>query len=196
MHDRRAPPVGANQRAHSPPSLSLSHCTVGPTCRRWFPRVRPLSLSLPRRPHLSAVPNLSPTISRRGRAHVHSFSGHVRAPFGPRALLAHLSSLICALCPALSPSLSLCPRVQRTPPSPADAHCLFYGHRRARAPSSATMSFTLLSAARDTLRCALSLPVVSGPRSPEHLLRSRSPPPLPRRTLAPPPLLRDSSASA
>jgi hypothetical protein len=122
----------------TPLPLSLSHCTVGPTYRRWFPRVHPLSLSLPRRPHLSAVPNLSPTISRRGRAHVRSFSGHVRAPFEPRALLAHLSYLICALCPALLPSLSLCPRVQRTPPPPADAHCLFYGHRRARAPSSAT----------------------------------------------------------
>jgi hypothetical protein len=37
-----------------------------------------------------------------------------RAPFEPRALLAHLPSSICALCPALSPSLPLCPRELRT----------------------------------------------------------------------------------
>jgi hypothetical protein len=36
------------------------------------------------------------------------------APFEPRALLAHLPSSICALCPALSPSLSLYTRKSRT----------------------------------------------------------------------------------
>jgi hypothetical protein len=119
-----------------------------------------------------------------------------RAPFEPRALLAHLSSLICALCPTLSPSLSLCPRVQGAPPPPAVDRYLFCGRCRARAPSSATVSSTLLSAARDTLRCALFFPVASGPHSPERFLRSRSPPPSPGRALVPPPLLRNASASA
>jgi hypothetical protein len=172
---------------------------VGLTCRRWFPHVRPLSLSLSCRPHVSAVPNLSPTISppwTHPRPRVLQPRPRPRAPFEPRALLAHLSSLICALCPTLSPSLLLCPCVQRALPPPADAHCLFCGHHRARAPSSATVSFALLSSTRDTLRCALSLPTASGPRSPEHFLSSRSPPPSPRRTLASPSLLHDSNASA
>ena len=70
---------------------------------------------------------------------------------------AHLPSLICALCPAPLPSLLLCPREQGAPPPSADAHRLFRGRRCARAPFSATVSFALPSATRDTLRCALSL---------------------------------------
>jgi hypothetical protein len=97
-----------------------------------------------------------------------------RTPFEPRALLAHLPSLICVLCQTLSLSLSLCPCEQRAPPPPADDHCLFRGRRHARAPSIATVSFAFLSAAQDTLRCALSLPAASGPRSPVQFLRSRS----------------------
>jgi hypothetical protein len=153
----------------------------------------PLCLSLPRGPGLSApssrtrprfslcpavptcqlVLNLPPTISppwTRPQPRVLRPRPRPRAPFEPRALLAHLSSLVCALCPTLSPSLSLCPRVQGAPPPPAVDRCLFRGRRRARAPSSATVSSALLSAARDTLRCALSLPVASSPRSPEFLL--------------------------
>jgi hypothetical protein len=147
----------------SAPSLPLSRCPVGQTCRCWFPRMRPLSLSLPRRPHLSAVLNLPSTISptwTRPRSRVLRPRPCARAPFEPRALLAHLSYLICALCPTLSPSLSVCPREHRALPPPADAHCLFRGHHHTRAPSSATVSSALLSAARDTLRCALSLPCV------------------------------------
>jgi hypothetical protein len=196
MLDRRAPPVDASLSA---PYLSPSLCPVGQSCwhRSFLPRARSLSLS--RHPHLSAIHNLPPMISppwTRPRPCVLRPHPCARAPFELRALLAHLFSLICALCQILSPSLSLCPREQRAPPSPADDHCLFRGRRRARAPSSATVSSTLLSAARDTLRCALSLPVAPVPCSPEHFLRSQSPPPSPRRTLAPPPLLRDASASA
>jgi hypothetical protein len=168
MPDRRAPPVSANQRALSPP---LSRCPVGQTSRR-RPLTRALVLSLFRRPHLSIVLNLPPTISppwTRPRPRV------LRPRPCPRALLAHLPSLICALCPTLSPSLSLYPRVQGAPPSSVDAQCLFRGHRRAHAPSSAAVSSALLSPARDTLRCALSLPAASGLRSPEQFLRSRSP---------------------
>jgi hypothetical protein len=168
VSDRRVPPVGANQRAHSPPSLSC--CTVGLTCWRRCPCVCVLSLSLPCRPHLSVVLNLPPTISpswTRPRPCVLRPRPCARAPFEPRALLAHLSSLICTLYPTLSPSLSLCPLKQGALPPPADAHYLFCGRCRARAPSNATVSFPLLSAAWDTLRCALSLHAASGPRSPE-----------------------------
>jgi hypothetical protein len=130
-----------------------------------------LSLSLSRRPHLSAVLNLPPTISppwTRPRPRV------LQPRPSPRALLAHLPSLICALYPALSPSLSLCPREPRASPPPADVHRLFRGRRCARVPSSATVSFTLLSATRDILWCALPLSGLSGLRSSEWFLRSRS----------------------
>ena len=118
-------PIGAVALAHARfPSL----CPIDPTCQR--------------------VPNLSPTISSswtRPRQRV------LRPRPSPRALLAHLPSSICALCPALSPSLSLA--------LPTRTENLrnrqFRGRHCARAPSSATVSFTLPSATRDTLRCAL-----------------------------------------
>jgi hypothetical protein len=94
-------------------------------CRSLPPRL--LSLSLSRRPHLSAVPNLSPTTSppwTRPRPHVFRPRPCARAPFEPRALLAHLPSLICSFCQTPSPSLSLCPRMQRAPPPPSTATCL------------------------------------------------------------------------
>jgi hypothetical protein len=136
--------------------VRFSLCPTVPTCQ--------LVLNLP--------PMISPPWTRP-RPRVLRPRSCPRAPFEPRALLAHLSSLICALCPTLSPSLSLCPRVQGAPPPPAIDRCLFCGRRRARAPSSATVSFALLSVARDTLRL-----------------------PSPHRALAPPTLLRDASASA
>jgi hypothetical protein len=171
--NRRAPPVGANPSAPTP---SLSRCSVGPICqRRSFP---PHPLSLSRCPHLSAVPNLSPTISppwTRPRPRVPRPRPRARAPFESRALLAHLPSLICALSQTPSSSLSLYPREQRAPPPPAVGCCLFCSHHRARAPSFASVSSASLSAARDTLWCALPLSGSSGPRSPERFLRSRSP---------------------
>jgi hypothetical protein len=159
---------------------------VGQSCRRRSPPPRPLSLC-PAVPTCQLVLNLPPTISMswtRPRPRVLRPRPRPCAPFEPRSLLAHLSSLICALYPTLSPSLSLCPRVQGPPPPPAVDRCLFCGCRRARAPFSVTVSSALLSAARDTLRCALSFPAASGPRSPERFMRSRSPPPSPRRALA------------
>jgi hypothetical protein len=143
---------------------------VGQSCRR---RSSPRALSLSRRPYLSAVSKLSPTISppwTRPRPCILRPRLSPLAPFEPCALLAHLPSLICALCPAPSPSLSLCPREQRAPPPSTDAHRLFCGRYCARAPSSATVSFALLSAALETLWCALSLLAASGPRSTEHFL--------------------------
>jgi hypothetical protein len=136
-----------------------------------FPRA--LSLSL-----CPAVPNLSPTISPPWtcpQLRVLRPRPCARAPFEPRALFAHLPSLICALCQTLSLSLSLCPRVQRAPPPPAVDRCPFCDHRRVHAPSCATVSFASPSAARDTLWCARPLSGSSGPRSPERFLRSRSP---------------------
>jgi hypothetical protein len=135
------------------PSLSLSLCPAIPTCQ-------PIS-------------NLSPTISpswTRPRPRVLRPRPSPRDPFEPRALLAHLPSLICALCPAPSPSLSLCLREPRAPPPPADAHRLFCGRRCAHAPSSATVSFALPSATWYILRCALSLPAAPDTRSPGHFL--------------------------
>jgi hypothetical protein len=161
---------------HSPSfSLSLSR---GPNLSALVLPRAPAPLSLSRRPHLSAVSNLSPTISpswTRPRPRVLWPRPSPHAPFEPRALLAHLPSPICALYPAPSPSLSQCPRESRAPPPPADVHRLFHGCRCARAPSSSTVSFALLSATWDTLQCTLSLPAVPGPCSPERFLRSQSP---------------------
>jgi hypothetical protein len=160
MPDRRAPPVGANQLALSPPlSLSLprgsglsapssrmlarfSLCLTDPTCQ--------LVLNLP--------PTISPSWTHP-RPRVLRPHPRTCAPFEPRALLAHLPSLICALCQTLSPSLSLCPRVQGAPPPPVVDRCLFCRRRCVCTPSSATVSSASLSAARDTFRCALSLSV-------------------------------------
>jgi hypothetical protein len=160
-----------------------------------FSPPRPLSLSLSCRAHLSVIPNLSPTISPPWTLpHPHVLRPRPRphAPFEPRALLAHPSSLICALCP----TLSLCPRVQGAPPLPTDVRCPFCGHRRAHASSFALVSSASPLAARDTLRCAFSLSAASSPRSPKQSSRVGSPATVACRALAPPSLLRDSSASA
>jgi hypothetical protein len=169
--DRRAPPIGASLSA---PYLSL--CPVGHCCWR---RSLPLP---PRAPTLSlcpAVPTYQssstsrPRSPRRGRAHDRTFSGHVQAPAPLLSLTPCSPTPPLSFAPSAQPSrpLSRSAHVnQGAPPLPADAQCLFRGRRRARAPSSATVSFALLSAARDTLRCALFLPAASGPRSPEHFL--------------------------
>jgi hypothetical protein len=169
------PRLSAPTRARS---LPLSHCSVRPSCwRRSFPP-HSLSLYLSRRPHLSAVPNLSPTISpswTRPRPRDLRPRPRACAPFEPRALLAHLPSLICALSQTPSPSLSLFPREQRAPPPPVVDCCPFCGHHRVRALSRANVSSASLSAARDTLQCALQLSGSTGPRSPERFLHRRSP---------------------
>jgi hypothetical protein len=71
------------------------------------------SLSAPPTPLVSASLTSRPRTPHRGRAHDRVLRPRPspRAPFEPRALLAHLPSSICALCPALS----LCPREPRTP---------------------------------------------------------------------------------
>jgi hypothetical protein len=174
LPDRRVLPVGANPIA--PLSLSLSVASARPVGAS-SPEHTRSPLSVPPSPPISHLSPLAHDLSpwTRPRPRVLRPRSSPRAPFEPRALLAHLPSHICALYPAPSPSLSLCPREPRAPPPPADVYRLFCGRRCARAPSSATMSFALPSATRDTLRCALSLPTVPGPRSPEQFLRSRSP---------------------
>jgi hypothetical protein len=103
-------------RAFSPP---LSRCPVGQACQR-----RPLacalaSLSISPTPPVSSSSTprpRSPAVDAPMSVRSLTTSAHPR-PFEPRALLAHLPSLICALYQALSPSLSLCYR------SPSTAAC-------------------------------------------------------------------------
>jgi hypothetical protein len=175
----RAPATARPLRLTGGSHLSAQACALTPSpSAPWARAVGTVlfpapTLSLSRHPHLSAVSNLPPTISppwTRPSPRVLRPRLCACAHFEPRALLAHLPSLICAQCLAPSPSLSLCPREPRAPPLPDDAHRLFHGCRCARAPFSATVSFALPSVTQDTLRCALSLSISSGPRSPEHLL--------------------------
>jgi hypothetical protein len=166
--DRRVPPVCANQRALSPPlslprgpDLSVLVPSRAPTLPLSAPPSPPVSRPQPSAHDLPVVDALttarSPTTSVRPRP--------TRPP-----LLSHLRRLPNSL--ALSLTL---PTRAESSATAADTHCLFCGRCRARAPSSATVSSILLLAARDTLRCALSLPAASGPHSPKQLLRSRSP---------------------
>jgi hypothetical protein len=175
LPDKRVPPVGATLSA---PSLPLSLYPVGQPCRCRCSRPRSLSPSL--RP---AVPTYQPSSTsrprspRRGRAHDCAFSGHDRAPaplLNP-VPCSPTSPLPFAPSAQLSRPLSRSAHANREPPPPpADVHRLFRGRRCARAPSSSTVSFALPSATQDTLRCALPLYGLSGPRSPEWFVRSRS----------------------
>jgi hypothetical protein len=104
------PRLSAPTRAHSLPLSLLLLCGAELSAPFFFPTP---TLSLSRRPHLLVVPNLSPTISTswtRPHPHVPRPCPRAQAPFEPRALLAHLPSLTCALSQTPSPSLSLCPR--------------------------------------------------------------------------------------
>jgi hypothetical protein len=140
-----------------------------------FP-VPALSLFVPPSPSIShpQPPAHDPPPWTRPRPRVLRPRPRACAPFEPRALLAHLPSLICALSRAPSLSLPLCARDQRTPPPLTVGRCLFCNHCCARAPSFASVSSASPLAARDTLRCALPLSGLPGPRSPERFLHSRS----------------------
>jgi hypothetical protein len=175
VSDRRASPVGADPSALTLPSLSLS-LLCGADLSVLFPSRVP-ALSLSRRPHLSARPqppahDLPPWTRTRPRVLRHVCAP---APLLSLAPCSPTSPLSFAPSAKSSRPLSLCPRVQGAPPPPTVDYCLFCGHRRVRIPSSATVSSASLSAARDTLRCALSLSAASDPRSPEQSSRSRSP---------------------
>jgi hypothetical protein len=139
----------------SAPFFSLRARSLSP------PPTPPISSSSTSRPRSPAVD--APTFARSSVTSAHPRPAH------PPPL-----SQLRPLPDSLALSLTL-PRVQGAPPPPAVDRCLFCGHHRIRAPTSATVSFALLSAARDTLRCALFLSVSSGPRSPEQSSRGRSP---------------------
>jgi hypothetical protein len=162
----QAGPASTPTRARTSPSLSVPWASLVGVV---LSRAPVLSLSVPPSPPVSLSLTSRPQSPRRGRAHDRAFSGHVRAPApllspAPCSPTSPLSFAPSAQLPR--PSLSLCLRKLRAPPPPVDAHRLFCGRRCARAPSSATVSFALPSAARDTLRCALSLPATPGPCSP------------------------------
>jgi hypothetical protein len=170
----------------SAPSLPLSLAAPWARPIGVVSLARARSLSLSRHPHLSARPQPpthdllvvdAPTSARSPATSVPLLS---LAPYSPTSPL------------SFAPSLSLCPCVQRAPPSPTIDRCLICGHCPVRAPSSATVSSASLSAARDTLRCALSLSAAFGLRSPEQL--AGAPPSSPRRVLVLLLLLHDSSA--
>jgi hypothetical protein len=137
-------------------------------------------LSLSHRPHLSDRPQPPahiPPLWTRPRPRDLRPPPHILAHFEPHAPLAHFPLLTCALSRTLSPPLSLCARDQVALPPLTEDHRSFCDRRRARAPSVASVSSASPSATRDTLRFAFSIPGLPGPRSPEHFLRSRSPPP-------------------
>jgi hypothetical protein len=149
---------------------------VGEAYQRRFSRLRarfPLCPADPTcQPSLTSRPRSLPWT--RPRPCVHRPRPRAHAPFEPRALLAHLPSLTCTLSQTRSPSLSLCPREQRAPPPLIIGRYPFCDYHRARTPSFASVRFTSPLAARDTLRCALPLSGLPGPRSPERFLRIRS----------------------
>jgi hypothetical protein len=121
--DRQASPVGANPSVFTP-SLSL----VAPWGRAVGTTLSPSAPTLslcPTVPTCQLSPTSRPWSPRRGRpcSRVLRPCPRARAPFEPRALLAHLPLFICALCQTPSPSLSLCPREQRAPPPPVVDCC-------------------------------------------------------------------------
>jgi hypothetical protein len=130
--DRRAPPIGANSSAPSLLlSLSLSLDARGPGLSAPFLLPARSLPSLSRRPHLSAVPNLSPSIPRRGRAHVRAFYDHVPAPAPLLSPTPCSSTSPRSLAPSAEPPrpLSRSARTTRAPPPPTDVRRPFYGHR-------------------------------------------------------------------
>jgi hypothetical protein len=119
------PRLSAPTPAHPlSPSLSLAACGPGLSVPFHSP-ARSLP-SLSHRTHLSAVPNLSPTIPRRGCAHIRAFSSHVPNP------VPLLSPAPCSptsprsIAPSAEPPhpLSRSARVTRAPPPPTDVHHL------------------------------------------------------------------------
>jgi hypothetical protein len=177
--DRRAPPVGANQRALIPPPLSLSLATP------WARPVSAGSLACAHSPSLCpAVPTCQPSSTfrprspRRGRTHDRAFPGHVRAP----APL--LSPVPCSPTSPLSfePSTQHSRPVSLALPTRAGSHATA---RRRPLPVPWLPSLPCpvqchgellltVSCSGHPLVCP-SFPAASGPRSPEQLLRSRSP---------------------
>jgi hypothetical protein len=106
-------------RARSLP-LSLSRCSVGPSCRcRSFPRALSLSLC-PAIPTYQSSLTSRPRSPYRGRTHVRAFSGHVPAP---------VPLLSLATCSPTSPH-SFAPSAKPSRPLSRSAHtCRELRHR-------------------------------------------------------------------
>jgi hypothetical protein len=128
---RRAPPVGANQRAHSSPSLSVPWASpIGVVS---LARTRSLSLSVPPSPPVSPSLTSRPRSPRRGRAHNRAFSIHVRA-----------SAPLLSPAPCSPPSpLSFVPSVQ--PPRPLSRSACTNRELRHRPPKSTTCSVAVVA---------------------------------------------------
>jgi hypothetical protein len=151
--------------------LSPSRCPVGQCYRRRFSS-RALSLSMSRGPHPSAVPNLSPTSSSwtRPRQCVLRPPPHALAPLElapcSRTPPAHLRPQPSSLALRAQPNSSTA--AHRRSPS-------FRDRRWVLITLVPSVSVAASPAARDTLWFVLSPSSSSGPCSPEHFLRSRSP---------------------
>jgi hypothetical protein len=120
------------------PLLNPSHsrCSVGPTCQRRF-FLHALALFLPRRPHPSAIPNLSPTsppwtcpCPRVLRPPPHALAPLEPAPCSPTSPCSLVPSAKLSrplACPARAPDYSVAAH-RSLPPVPR----LSLGPRRAR----------------------------------------------------------------
>jgi hypothetical protein len=170
-------------------SLSPTRGPVGQPCRRRSSCTRARFSLCPAEPTYQSVPNLLPTSLAVDAPTTECSPATFSSPhlFRRRTLLAHFPPLTCTLNRTLLPPLSLCARDQVAPPPLTEDHHSFYDRRRARAPSIAAVSSASPSATRDTLWFALPLSGFPGPRTPEHFLRSRSPPPSTQGSTTPPP---------
>jgi hypothetical protein len=150
---------------------------MGPTCRRCFSRTRACSLSVPR------TPPVSPSLTSRPRPSPWTHPRPcVRRPpphaLAPLDLMPRSPTFPRSLAPSaeLSHPLSRPARATRqAPPLLTEDRRRFATDVEPAAPIP-SLSSAASPAARDTLRFVLSLSSLPGPRSPEHFLRSRSPP--------------------
>jgi hypothetical protein len=160
--------LSAPTRARFSPSLSVSWAR--PVGASSLACARSASLC-PTVPTCQLISNLSPTISRRGRAHDRAFSGHVRAP-APLLSPAH--------CSPTSPR-PFAPSARLAHPHSRSAHaCREPRHHPPpvlRPPSSATVSSASLSAAWNTLRCAPSSLVLPAHAHQSNSCAAGAPPP-------------------
>jgi hypothetical protein len=187
--NRRAPPVGANPSAFTP---SLSRCFVGLSCRRRSFPLHAHSLYLcPAVPTCQSSPASHPRSPRRGRTHVHAFSGHVPAPMPLLSLVP---------CSPASPR-SFAPSAK--PPRPLSRSARASRELRHHPPST---DVVLRSPSRPrpvpchgefrlAVSCSRHPSVCPSPLCFVWSALTGAPPPSPRRILAPPSLPYDSNAS-
>jgi hypothetical protein len=173
VSDRRAPPLDTNSSAPSLP-LSLAAPWARPVGTVSLARAL-ASFSVPPTPPVSRPKPLAhdPPPWTRPRPRVLRPRPRAHAPFEPRALLAHLPSLTCALSRTPSPSLLLCtqPKPCHRPSTSAARSTVAV---ELPAASVAPVSSALSPATWNTPRFAPNPSSPPGPCSPEFLLCSRS----------------------